>query len=30
MIKKGTVIDATLIAALISIENAEGERDPEM
>lgn len=28
--KKGTVVDATLIAAPSSTKNAEGERDPEM
>jgi transposase, IS5 family len=30
MMKKGTVVDATLIAAPSSTKNAEGERDPEM
>ena len=30
MMKKGTVVDATLIAARSSTKNAEGERDPEM
>lgn len=30
MMKKGAVVDATLIAAPSSIKNAEGERDPEM
>ena len=28
--KKGTVVDATLIAAPSSTKNAQGERDPEM
>jgi len=30
MMKKGTVVDATLIAAPSSTKNASGERDPEM
>jgi IS5 family transposase len=30
MLRKGTVVDATLIAAPSSTKNAEGERDPEM
>ncbi len=30
MMKKGTFVDATLIAAPSSTKNAEGERDPEM
>ncbi len=30
MMKKGTVVDATLIAAPSSTKNVEGERDPEM
>ena len=30
MMKKGTVVDATLIAAPSSTKNADGERDPEM
>ena len=30
MTKKGTVVDATLIAAPSSTKNADGERDPEM
>jgi IS5 family transposase len=30
MMKKGTVVDATLIAAPSSTKNAEGERDPEL
>ncbi len=30
MMNKGTVVDATLIAAPSSTKNAEGERDPEM
>jgi IS5 family transposase len=30
MMKKGTVVDATLIAAPSSTKNAEGERDPQM
>ncbi len=30
MMRKGTVVDATLIAAPSSTKNAEGERDPEM
>ena len=30
LMKKGTVVDATLIAAPSSTKNAEGERDPEM
>lgn len=30
MMKKGTVVDATLIAAPSSTKNAQGERDPEM
>ena len=30
MMKKGTVVDATLIAAPSSTKNATGERDPEM
>ncbi|GLS94773.1 hypothetical protein GCM10007918_20650 [Piscinibacter gummiphilus] len=30
LMKKGTVVDATLIAAPSSTENADGERDPEM
>ncbi len=30
LIKKGTVVDATLIAAPSSTKNAAGERDPEM
>jgi IS5 family transposase len=30
MMKKGTVVDATLIAAPSSTKNAKGERDPEM
>ena len=30
MLKTGTVVDATLIAALSSIKNDKGERDPEM
>ena len=30
MMKKGTVVDGTLIAAPSSTKNAEGERDPEM
>jgi IS5 family transposase len=30
MMKKGTVVDATLIAAPSSTKNTEGERDPEM
>ena len=30
LMKKGTVVDATLIAAPRSTKNAEGERDPEM
>jgi IS5 family transposase len=30
MMRKGTVVDATLIAAPSSNKNAEGERDPEM
>ena len=30
MMKKGTVVDATLIAAPSSTKNAEGQRDPEM
>jgi len=30
MMKKGTVVDVTLIAAPSSTKNAEGERDPEM
>jgi len=30
MMKKGTLVDATLIAAPSSTKNAEGERDPEM
>jgi IS5 family transposase len=30
MMKKGTVVDATLIAAPSSTKNAEGERDPVM
>ncbi len=30
MMKKGTVVDATLIAAPSSTKNAEGKRDPEM
>jgi IS5 family transposase len=30
MMKKGTVVDATLIAAPSSTKNAQGQRDPEM
>jgi hypothetical protein len=30
MLKTGTVVDATLIAAPSSTKNKEGERDPEM
>lgn len=30
LMKKGTVVDATLIAAPSSTKNADGERDPEM
>jgi len=30
LMKKGTVVDATLIAAPSSTKNASGERDPEM
>jgi IS5 family transposase len=30
MMKKGTVVDAMLIAAPSSTKNADGERDPEM
>ena len=30
MMRKGTVVDATLIAAPSSTKNADGERDPEM
>jgi transposase-like protein len=30
MMKKGTVVDATLISAPSSTKNADGERDPEM
>lgn len=30
MMKKGTVVDATLIAAPSSTKNADGQRDPEM
>ena len=30
MMKKGTVVDATLIAAPSSTKNADGERDPQM
>ena len=30
MLKAGTVVDATLIAAPSSTKNASGERDPEM
>ncbi|MBX5857181.1 IS5 family transposase [Pseudomonas aeruginosa] len=30
LMKKGTVVDATLIAAPSSTKNAEGQRDPEM
>ncbi len=30
MMKKGTVVDATLVAAPSSTKNASGERDPEM
>jgi IS5 family transposase len=30
MLKRGTIVDATIIAAPSSTKNAEGERDPEM
>lgn len=30
MLRAGTVVDATLIAAPSSIKNASGERDPQM
>ena len=30
MLKRGCIVDATIIAAPISTKNAEGERDPEM
>ena len=30
MLKKGSIVDATIIAAPSSTKNAEGERDPEM
>jgi IS5 family transposase len=30
MLKTGTVVDATIIAAPSSTKNAQGERDPEM
>ncbi len=30
MLKSGTIVDATIIAAPPSTKNAEGERDPEM
>ena len=30
MLKAGTVVDATLIAAPSSTKNSQGERDPEM
>ena len=30
MLKTGTVVDATLIAALSSTKNSTGERDPQM
>jgi len=30
MLRTGTVVDATLISAPSSTNNAEGERDPEM
>ena len=30
MLKTGTVVDATLIAAPSSTKNSSGERDPEM
>jgi len=30
MLKTGTVVDATLIAAPSSTKNSTGERDPEM
>jgi hypothetical protein len=30
LLKQGTVVDATLIAAPSSTKNASGERDPEM
>lgn len=29
-LSKGTIVDATIIAAPSSTKNAEGERDPEM
>ncbi len=30
MLKRGSIVDATIIAAPSSTKNAEGERDPEM
>ena len=30
MLRAGTVVDATLIAALTSTNNSSGQRDPEM
>ena len=30
LLRTGTVVDATLIAAPSSIKNADGQRDPEM
>jgi transposase, IS5 family len=30
LLKRGSIVDATIIAAPSSTENADGERDPEM